>query len=69
VIIGKPDIFIFIEADLSKSLFQGTDLQKVRFIGVKLLKMGFRDVLYEETLLEKGKAGLWIKRRLLEYMV
>jgi len=59
VVIDPPDGLALIEADLSKCLFQDTDLQKVRFTGVTWRRIHGRLGVYDETFLEKGKAGPW----------
>ncbi len=59
VIIEKPDAFTFVEADFSECLFQGTNLQKVCFIGGTWRKTGYREGIYDETFLERVKVGSW----------
>ena len=61
VIIDPPDGLIFIEADLSRSQFEDTNLQKIQLNNVIWPEIEKRLGVYEETSLRKGKSGPWGK--------
>lgn len=61
VIIDPPDALTFIEADLTKCLFEDTDLQEVHFTGVQWPKVKRRIGVYDEGFLKKRTSGPWEK--------
>lgn len=48
VISNPGDALRFIEADLSRCRFLGTDVRKVHFLGVRWARIGVRDGIYDE---------------------
>jgi len=48
VVINSTDAVAFEQADMTKCQFQGTDLRKIRFIGIEWPRKGRRTVVYDD---------------------